>query len=125
MKLCIPVAEYRGPDSVVFGHFGSAPMFVMVGSETSTVEPLVNQDVGHEHGACNPLRAMAGRQVDALIVGGIGAGAVRGLRAAGIVVGSAPGQTLPEAIAQIKAGPFAPIYIHGTNGGHAHGGGCH
>ena len=125
MKLCIPVAEYRGPDSVVFGHFGSAPMFVMVDSETSTVEPLVNQDVGHEHGACNPLRAMAGRQVDALIVGGIGAGAVRGLRAAGIVVYRSPEQTVAEAIAQFKAGQLTEIDLQGTCGGHAHGGGCH
>ena len=54
------------------------------------MEPLNNHDEHHVHGACNPLKALAGRAVDAVIVGGIGAGAVRGLRQAGIAVFRSP-----------------------------------
>lgn len=86
MKLCIPVEINEALNSIVYGHFGSAPLFLIVDSEALTVEPLTNHDEHHVHGACNPLKALAGRTVDAVIVGGIGAGAVRGLRQSGIVV---------------------------------------
>jgi len=34
MKLCIPISEDRGLDSPICGHFGSAPAFLLVDTET-------------------------------------------------------------------------------------------
>jgi predicted Fe-Mo cluster-binding NifX family protein len=42
MKVAIPVAEYCGLDSLVYGHFGSAPLFVLVDTETMSIESLSN-----------------------------------------------------------------------------------
>lgn len=125
MKLCIPVATDEGLNSVVYGHFGSAPLFVLVDSETMTVEPLANRDQTHVHGACNPLRALAGRQVDAVIVGGIGPGAVNGLQRAGIAVYQSPAQTLAEAVAQFNQGRLPKIGLENACGSHDDGGCAH
>lgn len=125
MKLCIPVAENHALNSIVYGHFGSAPLFLLVDSETLVVEPLNNHDEHHIHGACNPLKALAGRAVDAVLVGGIGAGAVSRLREAGLAVYRSPAQTVTEAIAQFKAGELPELDVQHACGGHATGGDCH
>jgi len=125
MKLCIPVAENQALNSIVYGHFGSAPLFMLVDSETLAVEPLNNHDEHHVHGACNPLKALAGRAVDAVIVGGIGPGAIRGLRSAGIVVYRCPPLTIAEAVAQFKAGTLPELDIQHACGGHGTGASCH
>jgi predicted Fe-Mo cluster-binding NifX family protein len=125
MKLCIPVAENRALNSIVYGHFGSAPLFVLVDSETMAVEPLNNQDEHHVHGACNPVKALAGRAVDAVIVGGIGAGAIRGLRNAGIAVYHSSSETVADVVAQFKVGTLPELNVEHACGGHAAGGGCH
>jgi predicted Fe-Mo cluster-binding NifX family protein len=80
MRICIPVAEYQGLESQVYGHFGSAESFVMVDTETMAVARLSNGDREHVHGACSPLAALAGARPDAVLVGGIGPGALMGLR---------------------------------------------
>ena len=125
MKLCIPVAENHTLNSIVYGHFGSAPLFLLVDSETLAVEPLINHDEHHIHGACNPLKALAGRAVDAVIVGGIGGGAVRGLRQSGIAVYQSPAQTVAEAVAQFNAGELPELDAQHACSGHAVGGDCH
>jgi predicted Fe-Mo cluster-binding NifX family protein len=125
MKLCIPVAEDQALNSTVYGHFGSAPLFLLVDSETLAVEPLNNRDEHHVHGACNPLKALAGRAVDAVIVGGIGAGAIRGLRQAGIAVYQCLPVTIAEAVVQFKAGTLPELDAQHACGGHAAGGSCH
>ena len=86
MKVAIPVAEDCGLESLVYGHFGSAPVFVLVDSETMSVESLGNRDQIHVHGQCSPVKALAGTKPYAVVVGGIGGGALLGLRGAGIRV---------------------------------------
>ena len=125
MKVCIPVEEYRGLESPVYGHFGSAPAFALVDTETLAVEPVNNRDEHHEHGKCSPLKAIGGRQVSAVIVGGIGAGAIRGLNAAGIEVFRFVGGTAADAVQQFKAGSLSVLTVQHACGGHAAGNNCH
>ena len=82
----IPVSENKGMESVPFGHFGSAPEFVICDLESNEVKSINNGDLGHEHGKCQPLKALEGNKVDAIIVGGIGAGAIMKLNAMGTKV---------------------------------------
>jgi predicted Fe-Mo cluster-binding NifX family protein len=121
MKVSIPVSEFRGLDSPVCGHFGSAPCFVLVDTETMSVEPLSNRDEHHVHGACSPLRALAGRSVDMVLVDGIGAGALHGLRRGGIPVHRAPSGTVAEAIRAFQEGRTEVLAGEPTCVGHAHG----
>jgi len=79
MKLCFPVENDNGMDSMVYGHFGSAPLFILYDSETNELDIINNQNMHHAHGMCNPLQALNGKVVDAIVVGGIGAGAINKL----------------------------------------------
>lgn len=72
MKIAIPIEDARGLESPVYGHFGSAPAFLVVDSESGAASVIDNQQMGHVHGQCNPIAALAGQTVDALITGGIG-----------------------------------------------------
>jgi len=125
MKVAIPVAEDCGLESLVYGHFGSAPVFVLVDSETMSVESLGNRDQAHVHGQCSPMQALAGTSPDAVVVGGIGAGAVRGLRAAGIKVYRCDGGTVAQAVRQLKAGELPEMNEDTACRGHAGGHTCH
>ena len=125
MKVCIPVSEVRGLESPVHGHFGSAPAFLAVDSETLAVEVLSNGDLEHVHGACSPVRALAGAKPDAVLVGGLGAGALAGLRQMGIRVYLAPAGTVGQAVCLFNEGKLEELVAAATCGGHAHGtGGC-
>ena len=125
MKVCIPVSEQRGLESPVHGHFGSAPGFISVDTETLAVAALANCDREHVHGACSPVKALAGAKPDAVLVGGLGAGALAGLRQAGIRVYLAPDGTVAEALRLFIAGQLEELTALATCPGHAHGsGGC-
>ena len=86
MKICFPIEVDNGAESRVFGHFGSAPMFIIYDTETSGYETIENGNLSHEHGQCNPVGALQGKAIDVLVVGGIGAGAINKLNASGIQV---------------------------------------
>jgi predicted Fe-Mo cluster-binding NifX family protein len=114
VKIAIPIAEYRGLESPVYGHFGSAPTFAFVDSETMSVQTTDNPDRDHEHGTCSPLRALAGAKPDAILVNGIGAGAVIGLRQAGISVWLAPAGTVADVVRLFKEGQLEEVVDRAT-----------
>ena len=124
MKICIPVADYCGLESPVYGHFGSAEAFAVVDGDTMAVERLLNRDQAHAHGACSPLSALAGARVHAVLVGGIGYGALNGLRQAGVEVYLAPGGTVAEAVRLFKEGKLRRLEAS-TCAGHGGTSGCH
>ena len=86
MKVCIPVEVNEGLNSKPFGHFGSAPLFLVYDFETNQLSEINNGDLGHEHGKCQPIKALSGNVVDAVIVGGIGQGAIMKLNSMGVKV---------------------------------------
>ncbi len=124
MKICFPVQHDAGIESAVYNHFGSAPCFVVVDSETNTVGTINNKDQHHVHGACNPLKALDGKEIDAVIVGGIGAGALTRLNQAGIKVYRAQSQTIKENLALLTSKSLPEFVLQGCCGGHSHGGSC-
>ncbi len=86
MKICVPSESNQGLKSEVYGHFGSAPFFITYDTESKNTEIIINSNEHHEHGACNPVAAISGKGVDAVVCAGIGAGAMHKLNAAGIKV---------------------------------------
>ena len=124
MKICFPVMEHQGLDSQVFNHFGSAPGFVVVDMTTSEVTAISNSDQIHEHGACNPVAGLGGHQVDAIVVGGIGGGALHKLNSAGMSVFQAQAGTIADNLALFRTNEL-PEYMPGhTCGGHGNSHGC-
>lgn len=124
MKICFPVMEHQGLDSQVFGHFGSAPGFIVVDMITNEVTSINNSDQIHQHGACNPVAGLGGHQVDAIVVGGIGGGALHKLNSAGMRVFQSQQGSIAENMALFRANEL-PEYLPGhTCGGHSHNHGC-
>lgn len=124
MKICFPVEQSEGMQSKVYGHFGSAPIFVVVDTALQTVSEIVNRDQHHQHGACSPIKALGGADVDAIVVGGIGAGALMRLQEAGLQVFRAGAYTIADNIVLMQQGLLSTLQPHQVCGGHAHGGGC-
>jgi predicted Fe-Mo cluster-binding NifX family protein len=122
MKLCFPVEADNGLESPVYGHFGSAPCFIVFDTETKAVERIDNQNLGHAHGMCNPLKALNGQMVDVLVVGGIGAGAIQRLNTLGIKVYRGFEGTVQENIGHFENRVMTEITMDQACGGH--GGGC-
>lgn len=99
MKVGFAVQFNEGLASVVYGHFGSAPAFIIVDMEQNQVSVLDNSNAHHEHGACNPVMALGGNRIDAMVVGGIGPGAIMKLNAMGVRVYRAGARTVSENMA--------------------------
>jgi len=121
MRICIPTETLQGMNSVVYGHFGSAPGFVIVDTQTKTVEEIQNGDIHHSHGMCQPFKALGGREVDAVVVAGIGMGALAKLQAQGISVYRAAQGTVGENIDLIQDGRLPQFDPSFTCGGHEDG----
>jgi len=124
MRIAFPVQDDVGIESVVYGHFGSAPVFVIVETETNAVASVSNRDQHHAHGACNPMRALDNQRVDAVVVGGIGAGALAGLNRMGITVRRSKAATIRENLELHGSDGLPVIEPHGTCAGHDKNGGC-
>ena len=98
MKICIPVKENNGLESIPYNHFGSAPFFLVVDTETNDVTAINNGDLNHEHGKCQPIKAIGGADIDVVLVLGIGAGAINKLNSMGVKVFKANSTSLKENI---------------------------
>jgi len=124
MKVAFPTAVNMGMDSIVFEHFGSANFFILVDSETENMEVILNQDLNHQHGQCQPLKAIGGREIDAVVVGGIGGTAMTKLKKNGKTVFKAVAGSVKENLELLKAGKLTEFMPFDICGGHGHGGEC-
>lgn len=112
-------------ESPVYGHFGSAPYFVIVDTAQDSFEVVSNKNREHLHGQCRPLDALGGKSVDAVVAGGIGPGALAGLRAAGIRVFRGVEGTVRENLALVRTGQLPEFGADDVCAHHQGGqGGC-
>ena len=125
MKVCFAVQKDDGIESVVYGHFGSAPAFIVVDTEIDKAVTVNNRDLNHVHGACNPIQAIGGLKPDAVVVGGIGAGAITRLNAEGVKVYRAAAETVKQNLDLLKESKLPELSVQNACGGHTQGqGGC-
>jgi predicted Fe-Mo cluster-binding NifX family protein len=124
MKICFPVSKVEGMESKVYGHFGSAPAFIVVDTANNSVTTINNGDQNHEHGQCNPVKALNSQHVDAIVVAGIGAGALTKLNQQGIKVFQAQAQTVRENILMLQERNLPEFTRQHTCAGHGHGISC-
>jgi predicted Fe-Mo cluster-binding NifX family protein len=109
MKVCIPVNRAHGLESRVHEHFGSAPVLLIVETESMKVEVLQNQNHRHKHGKCNPVASLTGKSIDTVIVGGIGGQALERLNQNGIAVYKSEPGIVANAITALKDNRLAEI----------------
>ena len=122
MKVGFTVQVNEGIESKVYDHFGSAPAFIIVDTEQKDVLTVDNKDLHHVHGACNPIMALDGKSVDAMVVGGIGAGALVKLNAIGIKVYGAGASTVKENLALLNENKLQELSVY--NSCRSHQGEC-
>jgi predicted Fe-Mo cluster-binding NifX family protein len=121
MNICIPVTEDNGTASPVSSHFGSAPLFMIVDTDTGACRAVPNRNAHHSHGMCMPLASLAGESIDGMVVGGIGMGALAKLGAAGVRVFRSEHATVEETMAAFRAGSLKTMSPDKACAHHRHG----
>lgn len=124
MRIAFPVMEDQGLESPVYSHFGSAPHFMVLDIDSGTFKAIKNSDAHHEHGQCQPTRALGGTAVEIVVVGGIGAGALMKLQNEGIRVFRAVEGNVCENLELLKSGKLPEFAVTMTCAGHKDGQGC-
>lgn len=124
MKIAFPTDKDKGMESPVYGHFGSASAFIIVDSDSGAYQTVNNGDKDHIHGQCQPLAALGGTDVNAVVVGGIGAGALMRLNSSNIKVYRGVEGTVAENLRMIKADALPMLTMDQTCAGHGHQQGC-
>jgi predicted Fe-Mo cluster-binding NifX family protein len=125
MKIAFPVEQDHGLESPVYGHFGSAPLFMVLDSGNGEFQAIGNTDAHHTHGQCQPIKALGGTAVDMVVVGGIGAGALIKLQGLGIRVFRAIQGSVNDNLELLKSGKLPEFAANMTCAGHQDGHGCH
>jgi predicted Fe-Mo cluster-binding NifX family protein len=85
MKLCIPTMDDKGLDAIISEHFGKAPMYTIVDSETMEVEVFVNES-DHNGGVGSTPEHIARYGAQVVLASGAGAGAISKLKGYGMKV---------------------------------------
>ncbi len=107
MKIAIPVEENRGWDSPICEHFGHAPYFAFVDTDTDTVEVVANPLM--EHGPGDMPQWIASQNCHILVVRGIGSRAIQYFNQFGIQVYRGASGTVRDIVNAIKSGNIADI----------------
>jgi predicted Fe-Mo cluster-binding NifX family protein len=102
-------------------HFGGAPFFTVVDTESEHVELLNNANLSHQHGDCNPVSSIESRAVDAVVCAGLGKRALARLQQAGFEVYLSDAATVRDVVLQHRDGKLRKATIEEACGGHAQG----
>lgn len=121
MIICLPTIGEKGMEEKVFNHFGSANYFTIYDTQSKNIKTVQNNNLHHEHGACQPLAAIEGLDIEAVLTSGMGKRAVMKLNAGGIKVFRLEGETVKDAIGLFEQGKLSELSSEGACQGH----GCH
>lgn len=120
MKICIPTYGTSGLKDSIYNHFGSSKYFTIYDSETKEINVIENTNSHHQHGQCQPLKAIEGCNVDAVLTSGMGKKAVLSLNGGGVKVFLCEENTVEEAINKFLDGFYMELTVDGACGGHGH-----
>jgi predicted Fe-Mo cluster-binding NifX family protein len=121
-RIAVPSNGSGGLDGQRAGHFGHCDVFTFIdveNGEIKNVSTLQNQE--HVQGGCMvPVNLLAGHNVNALIVGGIGMRPLMGFKQVGIAVYHDAERTeIEPVVADLIAGKLAEIKDDQVCGGGA------
>lgn len=124
-RIAIPSVGNGGLDGHRSGHFGHCDVFTVVDVEDGAITQISTiQNQEHVQGGCMvPVNLLAGHNVNALIVGGIGMRPLMGFRQVGInVYHDSERPEIRPVVEDLIAGKLMPIADDQVCGG---GGGQH
>jgi len=109
LRLAVPTNAPGGLQAERSDHFGHCDLFTIIdlaGEEIVGAETIGN--IAHQAGGCMvPVKLLRERQVDAIVVGGMGKRPLLGFQEAGIAVYFAPQAEYPDVrsvVAEMQAG---------------------
>ena len=109
MRICFPVITDQGMESMIYGHFSSAPYFLVIDIQTKQTDAIANCDPKNPDVGCNPFMALSRLQLDGIIVGGIGDVTVRLMNSLGFKVLEAETASVEESVAQFERNALAEV----------------
>ncbi|NPU99842.1 MAG: dinitrogenase iron-molybdenum cofactor biosynthesis protein [Brevinematales bacterium] len=123
MIIAVPASENKGMTSTVYGHFGSAPFYMLYNTDSGALEIMDNTTKEHAHGQCTPATELSEKNVGAVVCGGMGFRAINNLRGMGIKVYLAESAgSVDDIVAQWKNNNLREISDQDACGEHH---GCH
>jgi predicted Fe-Mo cluster-binding NifX family protein len=96
MKLCFPVVTDERLESTIYGHFASAPWYLLVDTGSMQSCVIANCDEKNLYGGCNPFMALRDMHLDGIVVGGVGDDALRTMNMCGFRVYQAQSASVRE-----------------------------
>jgi ArsR family transcriptional regulator len=126
MRICFPVENDQGLESMVCEHFGHVPAYLLVDADSMEVVTIDNTVMGQQPGSCAPVGLLSAQGVDVLVVGGIGRGAIARFMQNGTKIYRAVPGTIRQNVEMLKTGRLEEFLPEWTCAGHGHheGGGC-
>ncbi|MDD2852773.1 MAG: NifB/NifX family molybdenum-iron cluster-binding protein [Desulfuromonadaceae bacterium] len=111
MKICFPVIADDGAESILYGHFASAPFFAIIDTETGLNCAIANCDQNNPFAGCNPFSALSRQQLDGIVVGSIGDDSVRVMNMCGFKVFQASSQSLADNVALFESSSLPEVEV--------------
>ena len=87
-RIAVPSLEHGGIEGMRSGHFGHCDVFTLIDVENGKIKDVSTiENQSHVQGGCMvPVNLLAGHNVNALVVGGIGMRPLMGFKQVGIDV---------------------------------------
>ncbi|RPI36017.1 MAG: dinitrogenase iron-molybdenum cofactor biosynthesis protein [Nitrospiraceae bacterium] len=123
MKLCI-TSSGRDLDALADERFGRAEFFLIVDTDTLSVEAVMNTAQAAGQGAgIGAAQIIADKGADALLTGVVGPNAFQSLKEAGIIIyeGLSDNDTAREALEKFKKGGYREASAPSGGPGHGRG----
>jgi predicted Fe-Mo cluster-binding NifX family protein len=111
MKVCFPVIADAGMESTIYGHFASAPFFIIIDTDTRQSLAIANCDPAQPFAGCNPFSALSRQQLDGIVVGGIGDESVRVMNICGFQVYQANSASIADNAALFESSSLSEVTV--------------
>ncbi|MBF0197243.1 MAG: NifB/NifX family molybdenum-iron cluster-binding protein [Planctomycetes bacterium] len=121
MKVAFSIKSDEGINSPIFDHFGEAPHYLILDGASGEWQIQDNQDLDHESGHCDPMKAIDNQKVDLIVTGSIGGGALKKANSEGIRVLGSVSETVSGNIQELNGKGLPEFVAEGEEG---KGGGC-
>jgi predicted Fe-Mo cluster-binding NifX family protein len=111
MNICFPVKTTQELRSEIYGHFASAPLFLVVDTVTKKCRTIANCSPDKPFAGCNPFSALRGQQLDGIVVDAIGDDAVRAMNLCGFTVYQAVSTSVTENLESLENGALFEVQV--------------
>lgn len=111
MNVCFPVMADAGMESTIYGHFASAPFFVIIDTDNRRCSAIANCDRENPYAGCSPFSALRGQKLDGIVVGGIGDDSVRVMNLCGFKVYQASSESVAENVALFESSRLPEVAV--------------